>query len=107
MSCPDRPERGACVQHWREGAIARIHFNRPQALNAIDTAVAAGFLCACEDIAADVGVRAVWVSGEGRAFMAGGVRRRRGGSYLLQHLYEHFGLVRRSNLKHGGSWAKA
>ena len=60
------------MQHWREGAIARIHFNRPQALNAIDTAVAAGFLRACEDIAADVGVRAVWLSGEGRAFMAGG-----------------------------------
>ena len=72
MSCPDQPEPGASVQHWREGAIVRIHFNRPQALNAIDTAVAAGFLRACEDIAADVGVRAVWVSGEGRAFMAGG-----------------------------------
>ena len=35
------------------------------------------------------------------------LRRRRGGSYPLQHLYEHFGLVRLSNLKHGGSWAKA
>jgi 2-(1,2-epoxy-1,2-dihydrophenyl)acetyl-CoA isomerase len=72
MSCPDRPQPGASVQHWREGAIARIHFNRPQALNAIDTAVAAGFLRACEDIAADAAVRAVWLSGEGRAFMAGG-----------------------------------
>ena len=72
MACPDRPEPDARVQHWREGAIARIHFNRPQALNAIDTAVAAGFLRACEDIAADAAVRAVWVSGEGRAFMAGG-----------------------------------
>ena len=35
------------------------------------------------------------------------LRRRRGGSYPLQHLYEHFGLVRLTNLKHGGSWAKA
>jgi group II intron reverse transcriptase/maturase len=35
------------------------------------------------------------------------LRRRRGGSYPLQHLYEHFGLVRLANLKHGGSWAKA
>ena len=35
------------------------------------------------------------------------VRRRRGGSYPLQHLYEYFGLVRLTHLKHGGSWAKA
>jgi group II intron reverse transcriptase/maturase len=35
------------------------------------------------------------------------VRRRRGGTYPLQHLYEHFGLVRLAKLKHGGSWAKA
>jgi RNA-directed DNA polymerase len=35
------------------------------------------------------------------------VRRRRSGSYPLQQLYEHFGLVRLTNLKHGGSWAKA
>ena len=72
MACPDRPQADACVQHWREGAVARLHFNRPQALNAIDTAVAAAFLRACEDIAADGAVRAVWMSGEGRAFMAGG-----------------------------------
>ena len=35
------------------------------------------------------------------------LRNRRGGSYPLSHLYEHFGLVRLANLKHGGSWAKA
>jgi hypothetical protein len=35
------------------------------------------------------------------------LRRRRGGTYPLQHLYEYFGLVRLTNLRHGGSWAKA
>lgn len=35
------------------------------------------------------------------------LRRRRGGSYPLSHLYEHFGLERLANLKRGGSWAKA
>ena len=35
------------------------------------------------------------------------VRRRRGERGLLQHLYERIGRVRLTNLKHGGSWAKA
>lgn len=71
MTYPQKPAEGT-VLHWREGAIAHIRFNRPQALNAIDTAMAAGFLQACQDIAADRAVRVVWISAEGRAFMAGG-----------------------------------
>lgn len=71
MAYPERPSEGPLL-HWRDGAVAHIRFNRPQALNAIDTAMATGFLQACRDIAADPQVRVVWMSGEGRAFMAGG-----------------------------------
>jgi hypothetical protein len=35
------------------------------------------------------------------------VRRRRGGTYPLSHLYGHFGLVRLSRLGHDASWTKA
>ena len=72
MSYPQRAEPAGSVIHWRDGAVAHIRFNRPGALNAIDTALARGFLRACEDIAADPQVRAICLSAEGRAFMAGG-----------------------------------
>jgi 2-(1,2-epoxy-1,2-dihydrophenyl)acetyl-CoA isomerase len=56
----------------REGAIARIRFNRPDVLNAADRALALAFRDACCAIAADPSVRVVVLSGAGRAFMAGG-----------------------------------
>lgn len=73
MAYPDRPaDPAAPVLHWREGGLAHIRFNRPKALNAIDLAMAQGFLQACTDVARDEAVRAVLLSAEGRAFMAGG-----------------------------------
>ena len=43
----------------RNGAVATLRFNRPEALNAIDVPMANAFLAAVQSIAADPGVRAV------------------------------------------------
>ena len=56
----------------RNGAIATLRFNRPEALNAIDVPMANAFLEAVQAIAADASVRAVVLAGNGRGFMAGG-----------------------------------
>jgi 2-(1,2-epoxy-1,2-dihydrophenyl)acetyl-CoA isomerase len=71
MTYPGTPQNGL-VLYWREGPVAHIRFNRPEELNAIDSAMAGAFLRGCQTIAADPLVRAVWLSAEGRAFMAGG-----------------------------------
>ncbi|HJV26006.1 MAG TPA: enoyl-CoA hydratase-related protein [Aromatoleum sp.] len=62
----------APLLYGREGVVAHIRFNRPTVLNAIDSTMAAAFLRACRAIAADPEIRVVVISGEGRAFMAGG-----------------------------------
>lgn len=75
MTYPQRHDDDAAqpsVLHWREEGVAQLRFNRPRAVNAIDSAMAGAFLRACTDIANDPLVRCVLVSGEGRAFMAGG-----------------------------------
>lgn len=55
-----------------EGPIARIRFNRPRALNALDRTMAEGLLRICKTIRTAPDIRVVVFSGEGRAFMAGG-----------------------------------
>jgi 2-(1,2-epoxy-1,2-dihydrophenyl)acetyl-CoA isomerase len=73
MVYPDRGgDPNASLQCWLEGAVAQLRFNRPRSLNAIDVAMAQGFHAACQPIAADPLVRAVHISAEGSAFMAGG-----------------------------------
>jgi 2-(1,2-epoxy-1,2-dihydrophenyl)acetyl-CoA isomerase len=52
--------------------IARLRFNRPAQLNALDLATARAFEAACREIADDRSVRVVVLSGEGRGFGAGG-----------------------------------
>lgn len=74
MSYPEPPlaDAGEPLLAWRTGAVAHIRFNRPDSLNAIDLPMADGMLAAAQQIAADESVRAVVLSGAGRAFMAGG-----------------------------------
>lgn len=68
---PERPQSGT-VLYWRDGHVAHIRFNRPTALNALDVAMTALFSQACDDVAADPLARVLVISGEGRAFQAGG-----------------------------------
>jgi 2-(1,2-epoxy-1,2-dihydrophenyl)acetyl-CoA isomerase len=56
----------------RDGAVLALRLNRPDALNAIDAGMAKSLLAACQDIANDRSVRALLISGAGKAFMAGG-----------------------------------
>jgi 2-(1,2-epoxy-1,2-dihydrophenyl)acetyl-CoA isomerase len=52
--------------------VAEIRFNRPDRLNAIDMGISEGFRDIVGRIVQDAEVRAVLLSGEGPAFMAGG-----------------------------------
>ncbi len=54
-----------------EHGVADVRLNRPDKLNALDDAMFAGLVAASEELAADPSVRAVVLSGEGRAFCAG------------------------------------
>ncbi|CDZ96059.1 enoyl-CoA hydratase/isomerase family protein [Pseudomonas saudiphocaensis] len=56
----------------REGQLAHIRLARPEVLNALNTEMAEALLAACQDVASDSDVRVLLLSGEGRAFMAGG-----------------------------------
>ncbi|TKC80254.1 enoyl-CoA hydratase [Trinickia terrae] len=55
-----------------QNGIARVRFNRPRTLNAISPELATCFLKRCREIQENGECRAVVISGEGRAFMAGG-----------------------------------
>lgn len=55
-----------------DDGIAHIRFNRPEALNAVNVEMAEQLRAAVQRLQAAGGVRVVVLSGEGRAFMAGG-----------------------------------
>jgi 2-(1,2-epoxy-1,2-dihydrophenyl)acetyl-CoA isomerase len=56
----------------REGAVVRLVLNRPEKLNALSAAMVTGLREQLANVASDGSVRAVVLSGAGKAFMAGG-----------------------------------
>lgn len=59
------------VRLERQGAVALLTLNRPDALNALDSATLEALLAHTRRLSEDTAVRAVVVKGEGRAFAAG------------------------------------
>jgi 2-(1,2-epoxy-1,2-dihydrophenyl)acetyl-CoA isomerase len=56
---------------YRSGAAAKIVLNRPERMNAWSNAVSRDLLEVLRDVASDDGVRAVMLTGAGRAFCSG------------------------------------
>jgi 2-(1,2-epoxy-1,2-dihydrophenyl)acetyl-CoA isomerase len=59
------------VQVQRRGAVTTILLDRPQAMNAVDAQLGDDLLAALTEAAEDDGVRAVVLTGNGRAFSSG------------------------------------
>lgn len=62
---------GETVNVYRAGAAVKIELNRPERMNAWSSALSADLLTALRAVAADDGVRAVMLTGAGRAFCSG------------------------------------
>ena len=56
----------------RDGAVATLTLNRPDALNTLDFALMDALIDAAADVAADDALRVVVLRGAGKHFMAGG-----------------------------------
>ena len=65
----------------REGGVATVRFNRPEAMNSLSVATKEALLVALTEVADDPDVRCVVLTGTGRAFCVG------------QDLREHVGLL--------------
>jgi len=59
------------IRSERRGPVELLTLDRPEALNALDRATLEELLESCERLGADASVRAVVLTGEGRAFAAG------------------------------------
>ncbi len=60
------------VLSWVEDGVAWIKLNRPDQLNALSAEVISGLVAALDAVEHDDAVRVVVITGEGRAFSAGG-----------------------------------
>lgn len=60
------------VKVERDGDIAKVILNRPQVFNALDLDMAKGLVDCTMDLASDDSVSALVITGEGKAFFAGG-----------------------------------
>lgn len=60
------------IRVTREGAVATVVLDRPEKLNALDADMHRDLTRACAELDADEAVRAVVLTGAGRAFCAGG-----------------------------------
>jgi 2-(1,2-epoxy-1,2-dihydrophenyl)acetyl-CoA isomerase len=59
------------INLYRQGAAARLELNRPESMNAWNTQLGLDLLAALTSVGEDTGVRAVLVTGAGRAFSSG------------------------------------
>jgi enoyl-CoA hydratase len=59
------------IRNERQGETAVLTLDRPKALNALDTATLESLIQCCDAVRADSTLRAVVVTGAGRAFVAG------------------------------------
>ena len=59
------------VRREARGSVALLTLDRPKALNALDSPMLEAIAARCAEIAPDASVRAVVLTGEGRAFAAG------------------------------------
>ncbi|TVT23938.1 enoyl-CoA hydratase [Amycolatopsis acidiphila] len=99
MSRGGSPPRLATVDLELSAGVATIRLARPEALNAFDRQLGEDLLAALRHVGADDGVRAVVLTGAGRAFSSGAdlrsvrdddVRTRSGGPNLYHVLSERF-----------------
>jgi enoyl-CoA hydratase/carnithine racemase len=62
---------GVTVRRPPEATVAEIMLDRPQAMNALNTAMGTRLAAVCAELAADHGIRAIVLSAAGRAFCVG------------------------------------